>query len=390
MCPQDAITRAMQSAVDEGIFPGAVLAVRFRGQSVYQRAFGHAALIPEREPASLETIYDLASLTKPLATTTAVLCLVQDGRLGLDDPLADFFPEFKDRAVGRVKVFHLLNHSSGLPAWRPLYLLISDCEQTTPGFLGSDAARQMAIDCIGREPLVYPTGSRCLYSDLGFILLGILVERLSGCSLAVFCRKRVYDPVGAEALFFLSAGAVVGGGAAIGSSDLANVAPTERDSWRGRLLRAEVHDENAYALGGIAGHAGLFGTASAVLRVSGCWLQSYLGRNGLLRTDLVRKFTARQSTTGASWGLGWDTPSAPSSSGAHFSSHSFGHLGFTGTSIWIDPVYELEVVLLSNRVHPTRCNTGIQQFRPFIHDVVSKEVLGDAYDSPRWDSGKSP
>ncbi|MER3421894.1 MAG: serine hydrolase, partial [Nitrospiraceae bacterium] len=350
-------------------------------------AFGHAALIPEQEPASLETIYDLASLTKPLATTTAILCLVQDRRLGLDDSLADFLPELKERAVGRVKIFHLLNHSSGLPAWRPLYQTIFAYEQTTPGFLGSQTARRMAIDCIGQEALVYPTGSQSLYSDLGFILLGMLVERISGCSLAVFCRDRVYDPLHVDSLFFLSAGAMVGAGAAMRSIDLVKVAPTEHDSWRGRLLRAEVHDENAYALGGIAGHAGLFGTASAVLMISGCWLQSYLGRNEFLPTDLVRQFTVRQATAGSSWGLGWDTPSAPSSSGTHFSPQSFGHLGFTGTSIWVDPVRELEVVLLSNRVHPTRHSKGMQQFRPLIHDVIYREVTGNCLSSPRKDSG---
>ncbi|MGH7232923.1 MAG: serine hydrolase domain-containing protein, partial [Nitrospiraceae bacterium] len=205
-----------------------------------------------------------------------------------------------------------------------------------------------------------------LYSDLGFILLGLLVERLTGRSLAAFCRERVYDPIGVRSLRFMN-----------GRNDeepMALVAATEDDPWRGRILQAEVHDENAYALGGVAGHAGLFGTATGVAAITGLWLENCRGKTGFLLPDLVRRFVSRQATPGSSWGLGWDTPSPPSSSGRHFSSRAFGHLGFTGTSIWIDPRCDLEVVLLSNRVHPTRRNTAIQKFRPMIHDVVYEQM----------------
>lgn len=157
---------------------------------------------------------------------------------------------------------------------------------------------------------------------------------------------------------------------------VALVAPTEDDPWRGRMLQGEVHDENACALGGVAGHAGLFGTAAAVAAMTGLWLDGYLGKRGLLSPELVRRFASRQGTPGSSWGLGWDTPSAPSSSGKYFSPQAFGHLGFTGTSVWIDPMCELEVVLLSNRVHPTRQNIAIQTFRPLLHDVIYERVVG--------------
>jgi CubicO group peptidase (beta-lactamase class C family) len=157
---------------------------------------------------------------------------------------------------------------------------------------------------------------------------------------------------------------------------ISGIAATERDPWRGRLLRGEVHDENAFALGGVAGHAGLFGTAMAVSALTEEWLRAWEGHGRLLDGVLARQFTTRQDVTpGSSWGLGWDTPSPPSSSGRHFSFRSFGHLGYTGTSIWIDPESELEVILLSNRVHPTRSNTAIQQFRPLIHDSIYDELV---------------
>jgi len=378
MSTSDPIASAMQSAVEEGVFPGAVLLVRIRGRVAYHRAFGYASLIPQKEPACLETVYDLASLTKPLATATAVLCLVQDGRLSLEDPLHDILEELKDSDIGGATVFHLLNHSSGLPAWRPFYERIAEQDRTHPGFLGGKAARQDVLDAIGRETLLFPIGARSLYSDLGFMLLGLLVERLTGRSLAPFCRERVHGPLRAEPLFFIEAKRDFPVGPRDLPSNFQSVAATEDDPWRGRVLRAEVHDENAYAMGGVAGHAGLFGTASAVLAVSGAWLESYLGRGRFLSPDLVRHFVTRQDrTAGSSWGLGWDTPSVPSSSGTRFSPNSFGHLGYTGTSLWVDPVCELEVILLSNRVHPTRQNDKLKEFRPLIHDLIYQELIAN-------------
>ena len=376
MSSPDPIDRAMQSAVETGVFPGAVLLVRVRGRSVCHRAFGCAALLPQREPALLNTLYDLASLTKPLATATAVLWLIQETRLSLDTFLDDVLTELKGSAIGRATVEHLLSHSSGLPGWRPFYERIAEQDRAQPGFLGSDAARDLTLHLIRDEPLSGPVGAQSQYSDLGFMLLGFAVERVAGCSLAVLCGERIYDPVGAGPLFFIGRHGNPVGGAKGRPVDLALVAPTEDHAWRGQILRAEVHDENAYALGGVAGHAGLFGTADAVLTMSGCWLNSYLGRESVLRPELVRRFVSRQKgPADSSWALGWDTPSAPSSSGTRFSPASFGHLGYTGTSVWIDPVAELEVVLLTNRIHPTRTNEKIREFRPLIHDTIYEELV---------------
>jgi CubicO group peptidase (beta-lactamase class C family) len=369
MSHSDPIAKAMHAALEGGVFPGAVLLVCLRGRIVYHQAFGSAALTPAREPACLETIYDLASLTKPLATATAILCLVRDGRVSTDDPVQRHVEELKGSAVGEATVYHLLTHSAGLPAWRPLYERIAEEDRRTPGLLGGPGAVKMALALIKQEPLEAPPGARSVYSDLGFILLGVLVERAGGSALAAFCRRAVFEPMGASLSFRGSADAAF--------SDRSLVAPTEDDPWRGRLLRGEVHDENAYALGGAAGHAGLFGTASAVSAVVGHWLDAWKGRGSLLPADLVKRFTARQEgIAGSSWALGWDTPTVPSSSGSRFSPASFGHLGYTGTSVWVDPTIELEVVLLSNRVHPTRRNEAIKQFRPLIHDVIYDELAG--------------
>jgi CubicO group peptidase (beta-lactamase class C family) len=370
------IDQAMQAAVDGGVFPGAVLLVRQNGRTVYHRAAGLTATGPSAGPVRPDTIYDLASLTKPLATASAVLYLLQEQRLSLDDPLEHHLSELRGAAVGRAPVAHLLNHSSGLPGWRPLYEPVAEQESRAPGFRGSEAARAMVLRLIREEPLSAPPGTQSVYSDLGFILLGFLVERLAGCSLAVYCGERLYDAIGAGPLFFIGRHGTAVGGAQGRPVDLALVAPTEQEAWRGRLLRAEVHDANAYALGGIAGHAGLFGTAEAVAAVSGCWLTAYRGGESVLSGDWVRRFVGPQApTAGSSWKRGWDSPSLPSSSGRHFSPASFGHLGFTGTSLWIDPAAGLEVILLTNRIHPTRTNEAIRAFRPLIHDLIYETFI---------------
>jgi CubicO group peptidase (beta-lactamase class C family) len=205
------------------------------------------------------------------------------------------------------------------------------------------------------------------------MLLGFVIERLSGLTLDQFVYEHIVQPLKAQPLCYLPTDQE---GESRKKTMNNLIAPTEHDSWRGRLLCGEVHDENAAVLGGVAGHAGLFGTAEAVLAVTGAWLRGYHHKPSILNSDVVRDFTRRQTTMSeSSWVLGWDTPSTPSSSGQYFSSQSFGHLGYTGTSIWIDPVRELEVVLLSNRVHPSRKNEGIRVFRPAIHDLVYQESV---------------
>jgi CubicO group peptidase (beta-lactamase class C family) len=369
----DPITAALRGAVDDGTFPGAVLAVRHQGVLVFQRAVGRLSVVPPAGPATVETVYDLASLTKPLATATAVLLLVQQGRLTLESRVGDWLEPFEKAALGVVSLTHLLSHSAGLPGWRPFHERLGADGLTCERCADRGEVKAAVMTYIREETLLYPPGSRSLYSDLGFMLLGFIVERVTGDSLAEFCDKQVFRPLGAAPLAYHPTD--------IPTADTVReqahpVAPTEDDPWRRRMLCGEVHDENAYALGGVAGHAGLFGTAHAVLAVSSGWAAAYRDGETVLDPALVRHFASRQRTIPeSSWGLGWDTPSTPSSGGRYLSESSFGHLGYTGTSLWIDPVQELEIVLLSNRVHPTRQNERIRRFRPYIHDVVCREIL---------------
>ena len=362
---------ALDQAVADGVFPGAVLAVRHGENRVHLVSAGLLSTEPVGNPVTSATIYDLASLTKPLATVTSLALLIQTGRCHLDDRVADRLTELRDAPVGPGTLRQLLSHSSGLPGWRGFYERLSPDAVLPSSREAREHAGEKLLQLLKREALVYGRGERSLYSDLGFMLLGLVIERLSGSSLNQYVAERIVQPSGANPVVYLP---TEGGPQAPRHAIAGGIAPTEYDPWRGRLLCGEVHDENAAALGGVAGHAGLFGTAEAIFAVTGNWLRAYHGQTSFLESEVVREFTRRQGgVPGSSWALGWDTPSAPSSSGQYFSPESFGHLGYTGTSIWIDPRCGLEVVLLSNRVHPSRKNEKIRAFRPAIHDLVYQE-----------------
>lgn len=373
MSEPSAIQVALNRAVDAGVFPGAVLAVRSGDRPIARFCAGQLSTAPPGASVHVSTIYDLASLTKPLATVTSLVLLIQRGQCRLDACLAEYLEECVECPIGSATLRDLLTHQSGLPGWRGYYERLSP-DGTIPS---SREERQLAkhklLNLIRSEHLIYARGTRSLYSDLGFMLLGLIVERASGVPLHEFFSEcmvhqlgnpRIQFIVPEEQHTFFDRVREVNGG----------VAPTEVDPWRGRLLCGEVHDQNAGAMGGVAGHAGLFGNVDAIMALTGEWLRAYHGQPAMLDQDLVREFTRRQVKEGpSSWALGWDTPSAPSSAGCRFSAQSFGHLGYTGTSIWVDPVQRREVVLLSNRVHPTSRNEAIREFRPVIHDLVSQE-----------------
>ena len=358
----DPITRLLNEGIEVGVFPGAVLYVRHKGHICIHQAIGQISSLPDSPKVQTNTIYDLASLTKPLVTVSSLLLLVQEERLDLSRTLDSLLEETKNFPLGQISIQDLLSHQSGLPAWRPFY-------QVFPPVLPSGAEslqqRKLAIlEMILKEPIDRASSSTRVYSDLGYMVLGFVIERVTGQSLVDFSRHNLFHPLQADELVF--------GIYDVNADVSGQIAPTEEDPWRGRLLQGEVHDANAAALEGIAGHAGLFGTAEAVGRITKAWLDSYLGKLSIFRQEAVRQFVNAQ--TGTSWVLGWDTPSQPSSSGQWFSPQSFGHLGFTGTSIWIDPIRELEVIFLSNRVHPTRDNQAIKAFRPQLHDVIIQEL----------------
>ncbi len=346
----EAVDRVIEDAIANKAFPGAVVAVGKDGALVHLRAFGRLTYADGGAPAATDTLYDLASLTKVVVTTTMAMMLVDEGKLDLAKPVAAFLPGFKGQGKERVTVENLLTHSSGLDWWSPLYKELR----------GKDAylAKIEALD-LGYEP-----GTKSVYSDLGEILLGAVLERVAGEDLDAFARRRILAPLGMNDTLYRPAAAL-----------RPRIAPTEQDPWRGRLLVGEVHDENAFALGGVAPHAGLFGTAPDLARFAQMMLNGGVyDHKRLVARATVERFTRRAGVPGSSRALGWDTPSEGSSAGRLISDHAYGHTGFTGTSLWIDPDRRLFVVLLTNRVHPTRDNDRHLRVRPAVADAVVDAV----------------
>lgn len=360
----------LREATASGVCPGAVFGVLHAGEVVSMHATGRFTYEPDAPPVATETLFDLASVSKVVATTAMTMLLWQRGRLMLDTPLATVLSAFAKGVDAerrqRVTLRMLLTHSSGLPAWSPMYLA---CRSTAEVI---EAAQGLELEA---EP-----GSRMAYSDPGFILLGTALEEIAGEALDIFCMREIFAPLGMQSTLYNPAPEL-----------RASIPPTEIDrDYRGRIVQGEVHDENCWRLGGVSGHAGLFAPVRDVLRFAAAMLGPLHNRGPhLFEADTIRLFTARAGLpAGSSRALGWDTPSgAPSSSGSCFSPGSFGHLGFTGTSLWIDPLQDRAVVLLTNRTFPTRENKKIQELRPRFHDAVMHEVTATAV--PQFQKGTS-
>ncbi len=355
-----AVRELMKGGTEEGIFPGGVLLVATQDQVVFFEAFGRARLAPER-PMTTETVFDLASLTKPLATTVSMMVLVQQEKVGLDQILGRSIPDFSGTDKKGVTVRQLLCHTAGMPDYRPYYETLSKW----PPSERKDEVRKLLVG----EALIHEPGKGCLYSDLGFMILEWLIECASEKPLDRFVQESVYAPLRLRDLFFVPL-------EGLKDRDHHPYAATEHCPWRGKILEGAVHDDNAYTLGGVAGHAGLFGTARDIYGLLRELLNTYLGESntGVFHEDLVHTFFQRHSDVG-SWALGFDTPTRPdSSSGHYFSDQSVGHLGFTGTSFWMDLVKAVVVILLTNRTHPTRENEKISAFRPVLHDAVMHAI----------------
>jgi len=361
-------TRFLDSAVASGATPGAVLGVSFGGERLVYGT-GVMGLDDPTRPDST-TVYDLASLTKVVGLTSAVMLAVARGMIDLDEPVTSYLPAFAaDSSKQLVTVRHLLTHTSGLPAWRALY-------QEAPD-------RDSALALVNSTPLDTMPGARAVYSDLGAIVLTEVVEAAWGMRLDQILRDQIFGPLGMEHTTFVPP-----------ASWRAKIAPTEDDPWRGHVVRGEVHDENAARLGGVSGHAGLFSTVPDLLEF-GEWLLAGMcprdppapgggcGPTTYQPPEQIRMFAVRQDLVpGSSRALGWDTPSGVSSSGTLMSSRSFGHTGFTGTSMWIDPTRRLVIVLLTNRVHPTRENSRIGPVRSGVADRVVLTLVPDAEPRP--------
>ena len=366
------VDRAIDKAIADSEIPGAVLLARMArdGETLeHVSTRGLAVARPERIPMARQTIFDLASLTKPIATTTAVALLADAGALAIDDPVCKYLPAFAERGKQEITLRHLLTHTSGLKPWRAFHELLLEKERKTgERLIGTPAARESVIDRIVRSGLVHEPGAAAVYGDLDFIVLGAVIEAVTRQPLDDFCSERIFRPLAMNDTFFVR---LVDGRSALPDPLRRRVAASENCPWRGRILWGEVHDPNASVMGGVAGHAGLFSTVDDVMAFAQTVLDVWHGRSEALPRETLRAFLTRQTLPEDSdWALGWDTPtSGASSSGRHFSPRSVGHLGFTGTSLWIDLEREVIVVLLTNRVHLVAKRSRFD-LRPLLHDAV--------------------
>ncbi len=356
------IKATLLEGVQKGCYPGAVLLVAHGGSVVFLDAVGFRTLLPHTFPMDTDTFFDLASLTKVLATTMCIMMLTDRGLFGLDQSIADILSQELPKDKREITPRMLLNHCSGLPSWRPFYLDLI----MYPSVERKVLLRKWIIE----QPLVYPPASKTVYSDLGFMMLEWIIEVVSNKDMDELVLEDCVKDVSFSGGFFNDNGRPFPG------EDM--FAATEKCRWRKRILQGEVHDENAYALGGFAGHAGMFGRARDVYEIINLMRECFYGRKeDFISRDTVLEFFTRQNIVkGSSWALGWDTPSAKGSSAGRFiSRNSVGHLGFTGTSVWMDLDRDVQVILLTNRIHPNRSNEKIRLFRPMIHDMIMSQYL---------------
>ena len=342
---QDSIRQVLEAARADSAFPGAFAIVGNRGGVLAMHGVGTLDWKPSPTPDQ-HTIWDIASLTKVVGMTTALMQLVEQGKVDLDAPVQRYLPRFAGPGKDAVRVRHLLTHSSGLPSWRAIYK-----EAASP---------EAALPLVYATPLDTAPGLRYVYSDLGAILLGQIVERVSGQRLDRYLEQHVFRPLGMTETMYLPPEPL-----------RERVAPTEVDPWRQRHLRGEVHDENASALGGVSGHAGLFSTGHDLARFARMLLNGgRLDGARVVQEGTLRRFTAPQDTAVSRRGLGWETATGQNSGGRRLSARAFGHTGFTGTSLWVDPERDAFIILLTNRVNPTRENRKIGGVRVRLADAV--------------------
>jgi serine-type D-Ala-D-Ala carboxypeptidase len=353
--------------LDQGVFQGVSAAVSVRRKTARYRGLfcgGWTRSDAHREMVNRETLFDLASLTKPLCTTLCMLHLVGQGRLTLHTTCQSMLEAHVPADKQGITIGHLLGHCSGLPSYLPYF----------KGFHPIPSRENMLaiLDLILKEPLQNSPGTTRLYSDLGFILLAAMIENSAGIWLEEVFRRVIADPLHlSAALRFLPLDVST-------TMSGQSVAATENCSWRRKIVQGEVHDEHCWLMGGVAGHAGLFGTAEGVMQLCEGILDAWKGRGplaGIAHRLMQRALTTQKDTVGCRR-LGFDTPTpGRSTSGRFFSSQSAGHLGFSGTSFWIDPDQEVIMVLLTNRIHPTRTNEKIKEFRPLFHDIIMEAIL---------------
>jgi CubicO group peptidase (beta-lactamase class C family) len=363
------VDRALDKAIDAAEIPGAVvLAWMRRDGEILEHCSvrGLAVSRPERIPMARETVFDLASLTKVLATTSAFMRLVEQGAIALDDPVAKVLPHFGERDKEAVTFRHLLTHSSGLKPLRDFYEPLAERERKSgERMLTTPAAKAWVIESICRSALVHAPGEAAVYGDLDFITLGAAIEQLVGRALDEHCAETLYAPLGLASMRFLPLAQP------LADDERRTIAATENCPIREKILWGEVHDPNSWTMGGVAGHAGLFANADDVLKFGQTLVDVWHGRSDAFPRARLAEFATRQNLpAGSDWALGWDTPAAQgSSAGQYFARSSIGHLGFTGTSLWVDLDAECVVVLLTNRIHLVAKRSKFA-LRAEIHDLI--------------------
>ncbi len=341
------------NSISDSAFPGAQLSIVKDGSIVINKSYGRQTYDPNSPSIVNETMFDLASLTKVIATTSAIMRLYEEEKVHLDDLVVNFIPEFKNHGKEKITIRNLLLHNGGLPPFKRLYLTCKSPKEV--------------LDSVYQTEIIYKPGDSSIYSDFDFIVLGKIVERVTGITLDKYVDSVFFKPLGMTSTTFNPSTTI-----------MSKIAPTEYDSiFRKRLIQGEVHDENAYALGGVSGHAGLFSTASDLAIFMQMIMNggSY-GGTRYLKSETIKLFTTRQ-TKKSTRALGWDTKTVNgySSAGSLFGENSFGHTGFTGTSIWVEPDKKIFVILLTNRVYPTRDNQKIIKIRPIVHDAVMQAII---------------
>lgn len=346
----------MNKALVERAFPGAVIRVSEKGKVLFEKAFGFSD-DGRKIPVSVSTVYDLASLTKPLSAVPAIMLLMQWGRLSFDSTMNDLLPGPDWGEKGAVTLIQLLTHSSGLPDYRPYF---EDLKDVSP-----ENRSKRLKELLVHEPLIDPPGAVTRYSDIGYMILAWVVEEKTGMPLSRFVESGIYAPLGIRDLFYMRSGEKKHRGRLIAS--------TEQCPWRQRMLCGEVHDDNAWVMGGEGAHAGLFGTAEAIDRLLNVMLQNNTAQDSVFEPPVAHRFLVEWKNTRRT--PGFDMPSAEgSSSGRYFSRSAVGHLGFTGTSFWVDRERDLIVIFLTNRVCPSRNNIRIRDIRPLVHDALMEEL----------------
>ncbi|HSD64644.1 MAG TPA: serine hydrolase [Ignavibacteriaceae bacterium] len=343
------VEELIKSSINDSAFPGAVLLIWKGGKIIFQKSFGHLTYNDSSAKVKTNTIYDLASLTKVIATTTSTMICIDRKLFKLEDKVSKFIPGFAQKGKENITLKNLLLHNSGLPAYKRFYMLYNNSNDV--------------LNDIYSTKLTYTPGTKTVYSDLGMIVLGKVIEKVTGKALDEFCNENIFKPLQMNDTYFNPP-----------SSLKYRIAPTEVDNyWRNRLIIGEVHDENSSLLNGVAGHAGLFSTAGDISRFLQMLLQkgNFEGKR-LIDSSTVKLFTTKQSDERA---LGWDIKSTTGSSAGNFlSNKSYGHTGFTGTSIWTDPTRDLFIIFLTNRVYPTRENNKIIKIRPELSDLIIRAI----------------